>query len=196
MAPSIKARKCNAAVTKISFCIGSSGAVARGAFEAGVIKCLVEEDVQIDRIVATSSGALNGMACWVIIAVPFPAVMETPDSLSGFDYLNHLIEVLINERLFRDLSSAQRTNDNTDRLQALVDKGDLNQAQMNQLTQLLAMRKVEVTEIRPEKRLKQSAFSGFFNEHDRVQLIDEGYRAARRMLERIPSHNPKGEQTT
>lgn len=37
-----------------------AGAVAQGAFEVGVIQALVRTDVRIARIVATSSGALNG----------------------------------------------------------------------------------------------------------------------------------------
>jgi predicted acylesterase/phospholipase RssA len=37
-----------------------AGAVAQGAFEVGVIRALVRTDVRIVRIVATSSGALNG----------------------------------------------------------------------------------------------------------------------------------------
>src|SRR4051812_31969664 len=37
-----------------------AGAVAKGAFEAGVIRALVRADVKIVRIVAASSGALNG----------------------------------------------------------------------------------------------------------------------------------------
>jgi NTE family protein len=37
-----------------------AGAVARGAFEAGVIRALADADVKIVRIVAASAGALNG----------------------------------------------------------------------------------------------------------------------------------------
>src|ERR1041385_8579077 len=37
-----------------------AGAVAQGAFEAGAIRALVRADVEIVRIVAASSGALNG----------------------------------------------------------------------------------------------------------------------------------------
>lgn len=37
-----------------------AGAVAKGAFEAGALKVLVERNVEIVRIVAASSGALNG----------------------------------------------------------------------------------------------------------------------------------------
>ena len=44
------------------FALVLPGAVARGAYEAGVIEVLAEQDTRIDRIVATSSGALNGLA--------------------------------------------------------------------------------------------------------------------------------------
>jgi predicted acylesterase/phospholipase RssA len=38
------------------------GAIARGGYEAGVIDALISQNVKITRIVATSSGALNGVA--------------------------------------------------------------------------------------------------------------------------------------
>jgi NTE family protein len=38
-----------------------AGAVARGAFEAGVIRALADADVKIVRIIASSAGALNGV---------------------------------------------------------------------------------------------------------------------------------------
>lgn len=44
------------------FALVLPGAVARGAYEAGVIEVLANNDLRIDRIVATSSGALNGLA--------------------------------------------------------------------------------------------------------------------------------------
>jgi NTE family protein len=37
-----------------------AGAVAKGAFEAGALKVLARQDLEVTRIVATSSGALNG----------------------------------------------------------------------------------------------------------------------------------------
>jgi len=39
-----------------------AGAVARGAFEAGALQVLAAADVRVARIVAASSGALNGVA--------------------------------------------------------------------------------------------------------------------------------------
>src|SRR5262249_25624102 len=39
-----------------------AGAVAKGAFEAGALTVLAERDVRVVRIVAASSGAMNGAA--------------------------------------------------------------------------------------------------------------------------------------
>jgi predicted acylesterase/phospholipase RssA len=39
-----------------------TGAVTRGAFEAGALKILAEREIRVHRIVAVSSGALNGTA--------------------------------------------------------------------------------------------------------------------------------------
>jgi predicted acylesterase/phospholipase RssA len=132
----------------------------------------------------------------VIIAVPFPAVMEPAKSLRGLDLLNHLVEILINERLFRDLTLSDKINQDMDKLTALVEKGLLTPEQLELVTSALQVRKVELTQIRPEKVLRQSAFSGFFKKNDRLQLIEEGYRAASTLLNIIPPHNPQGDQTT
>ncbi len=132
----------------------------------------------------------------VMMPVPFPAMMPPGEFKSGFGLLNHLIEILINERLFRDLQNAQSVNKEADRLKTLVAQGKLSQDQLEIIQNELSIRNVEITEIRPQTAQKSSAFSGFFNKGDRVQLVKEGQEAARLALQKIPAHNPKGKQTT
>ncbi|HEX4416638.1 MAG TPA: patatin-like phospholipase family protein [Kofleriaceae bacterium] len=59
-----------------------AGAVARGAFEAGVIRALASADVRIVRIIAASSGALNG----TLLA----AAVRTGDVRGGAEALHTL----------------------------------------------------------------------------------------------------------
>jgi predicted acylesterase/phospholipase RssA len=59
-----------------------AGAVAQGAFEVGVIRALVRTDVRIARIVATSSGALNG----TVLA----AALRRRDPIAGGETLAEL----------------------------------------------------------------------------------------------------------
>jgi NTE family protein len=61
-----------------------AGAVAKGAFEAGVIQALARADVKIARIVAASSGALNG----TVLA----SAVRTNDLVGGADRLARLWE--------------------------------------------------------------------------------------------------------
>jgi Patatin-like phospholipase len=59
-----------------------AGAVAQGAFEVGVIRALARADVDIVRIVASSSGALNGTV--------FAAGLRARDPIDGAETLARL----------------------------------------------------------------------------------------------------------
>ncbi|MCX5748138.1 MAG: patatin-like phospholipase family protein [Proteobacteria bacterium] len=59
-----------------------AGAVAKGAFEAGVLQAIAETDVEIIRVVAASSGALNG----TVLA----AAVRSRDVVRGADMLAQL----------------------------------------------------------------------------------------------------------
>jgi predicted acylesterase/phospholipase RssA len=132
----------------------------------------------------------------VIMPVPFPSLMTTKNKINGFNLLSHLIEILINERLYRELKSAQIINEQTENLEKLVAEGKITAAQLKLILDTLDIRKVEITEIRPDEHIRQSAFAGFFKKADRVKLIDEGRRAAREILALIPASNPEGRPTT
>jgi predicted acylesterase/phospholipase RssA len=119
----------------------------------------------------------------VIMPIPFPALMTQDPKTSGFGLVNQLIEILINERLFRDLSDAELMNESFDQLGAMVLQGLLTQEQFELVTNTLQLRKVETTEVRPLRHLEQSSFSGFFKKADRVELIAEGRKAALRCLD-------------
>jgi predicted acylesterase/phospholipase RssA len=132
----------------------------------------------------------------VLIPVPFPALMPSGGWKSGVGLLSHLIEILINERLFRDLKNAQNVNHEADKLQQMVSEQVITTEQMEKIKSVLKIRKVEITEVRPDQGLKSSAFSGFFRKGDRIRLVEQGRKAALETLARIPAHNPTGEQTT
>ena len=132
----------------------------------------------------------------VIMPVPHSAVMEPRNWKTGFGLLNHLIEILINERLFRDLKSAQSVNQEADQLKALAAEGKISTEQLELIKSVLSIRNVEITEIRPDKGLKSSAFSGFFHKEDRIRLVEQGRQATIETLSKIPAYNPQGHQTT
>ncbi len=132
----------------------------------------------------------------VIMPVPCPPVMETGDWKRGLNLLNHLIAILINERLFRDLKQAHKTNHEVDKLKKLVDEGFITETQLERIKTELFMRNVEITEVRPTQDFTGSPFSGFFSKQNRIKLIEAGRQAARETLARIPKRNPQGLQTT
>jgi predicted acylesterase/phospholipase RssA len=132
----------------------------------------------------------------VIMAVPYPSIMPPPKSLSGVALLTHLAEILIHERLYRDLNEAQTVNQDYDDLQKLVANGVITPEQLLEIEKVLIVRKVEITEIRPRESLKGTPFTGFFKKEARARLIDEGRKAAKDTLAKIPAHNPTGRKTT
>jgi predicted acylesterase/phospholipase RssA len=132
----------------------------------------------------------------VIMPVPFPAVMPPADWKSGGNLLNHLIEILINERLYRELKFAQVVNRQTDDLKKMLADGEISQKLFEKLQSIFLLGNVEITEIRPLKGLEGGSFSGFFHKRERMRLIEEGREATRETLAKIPAYNPTGEQTT
>ncbi|MEA9356250.1 patatin-like phospholipase family protein [Bacteriovorax sp. PP10] len=132
----------------------------------------------------------------VIIPVPFPRIMALGDWKRGMGLLNHLIAILINERLYRDLKNAQTVNKELDKLTKLMNEGIITKDQLDKIKSVLEIRNVEITEVRPLQNLKCSPFSGFFQKSERIRLIEAGRVAAQNCLERIPAHNIEGIQTT
>jgi predicted acylesterase/phospholipase RssA len=132
----------------------------------------------------------------ILIPVPFPSVMKPGAWKKGLSLLNHLIQILINERLYRDLKQTQAINDRIKALEKLVHNGILSADQLQAVESALGMRKIELTQIRPGEALKQSPFAGFFSENERDLLIEEGRHAAIASLGLLPAHNPDGQQTT
>jgi predicted acylesterase/phospholipase RssA len=122
----------------------------------------------------------------VIMPVPYPPVMDAGDWKRGLGLLNHLIAILINERLFRDLKTAHSVNDEADQLRKMVKEGMITQEQFEKIVSVLSIRNIEITEIRPSQSLKSSPFSGFFSQKDRRCLIEAGKKAARETLAGFP----------
>lgn len=114
----------------------------------------------------------------VLMPVPYPAIMPKGDWRRGFGLFNHLIAILINERLYRDLKIAQSVNVECMALEKLKKKGILSSEQLDEVKAAISLRHIEITEIRPPHDFKCSPFSGFFHKKDRVRLVEQGRMAA------------------
>ena len=73
----------------------------------------------------------------IIMPVFFPAMMDTSMDLNGLSLVNHMIEILINECLYRDLKDAKVVNTEVTRLNQLVADGVLSSEQANAVRKVL-----------------------------------------------------------
>jgi NTE family protein len=121
----------------------------------------------------------------VFVIVPYPQVDGQQHDYAGAQLAGRLIEILIQERLFRDLQEAADRNQGLAALTALVSGGDLTTEQLQAVLgaiQWSQSRLLEIVPIRPSKPLEGGAFSGFLHRALRETYVDQGREAARMAL--------------
>jgi NTE family protein len=109
-----------------------------------------------------------------------------PAELHGLSLASHLADMLIGERLYRDLHEAEDVNERLANLEALVAQGVLDRAQLDRVRIAIGwdgFRPVRILQIRPTEDLPGSAFSGFFDEALREQYIAAGIARANAVLD-------------
>jgi NTE family protein len=118
----------------------------------------------------------------VVIA---PTVERVPRGaladFSGPSLVSHVADVLINERLYRDLHDAEDMNESLRKLQAL----GLPQETLDRVMRALGWREkriVPIVRIRPLEPLPATSFSGFIHPSLRKQYVDLGEERARAVL--------------
>ncbi len=121
----------------------------------------------------------------VIVVSDNPRRVPPGAPLRGVDIIGRLIEMLVNERTFRDLLFSRKANDKLARLDALAERWGLSKAQRVELTEALGWRPVELVEIRPDRPLEGTPFSALHDRGLRKAYIDEGRRAATDALARL-----------
>jgi NTE family protein len=115
----------------------------------------------------------------IIVVSPYPQVVMIPQTPTGVAGIGHLVDILIHERLYRDLHDAELVNAKLAQLEALVRNGTLSAAQADAVKKITGWsRHIDLTYIRPERDLPGSAFAGFFNKQLRLEYLDAGRRAA------------------
>jgi predicted acylesterase/phospholipase RssA len=127
--------------------------------------------------------ALNGApgVARIFVITPFPRVRVSPPDLHGLALVSHVLDMLIEERLVRDLRHVTHVNDVLGRLPALLP----DPAQRAAVLEALGWgdrRVVELVEIRPDEELPGDGFSGFASRTLRKQYVAAGVDAARRTL--------------
>jgi len=121
----------------------------------------------------------------IIVAVPFPRLLPKPKPLHGLGLINHMAEILINERLYRDLKNAHNLNLHLADLDELVKKKKLHPQHLEAVKSVLPFRKVQIIEVRPPRALGGTVFTGFTQPDLRKKFIAEGRKAALKNLKHI-----------
>jgi NTE family protein len=126
----------------------------------------------------------------VVISPTVEARKHPPGPLRGVRLLEHVITMLVNERLYRDLREAERVNAQLERLAALRASNTLSQEQHRRVLEALGwgtMRTIRVLAIRPDEDLDGNSFLGFGNARLRRAYIERGIRDAEAVFD-APEH--------
>jgi NTE family protein len=118
----------------------------------------------------------------VIVIAPYPAVMSVPSAPTGLDLVMHLVDMLIHERLYRDLREAERLNNVIAQLTAMVAAKQLSDDQLQRVLTTMRAQHVDILTIRPSVDLPGNTFDGFRDRALRAQYIAAGEAAARAAL--------------
>jgi NTE family protein len=121
----------------------------------------------------------------IIVISPYPQVVRVTQTPTGIAGVAHLADILIHERLFRDLRDAEAVNRKLERLEALAARGTLTAAQLEAVREVTGWRRrVDLTWIRPDEDLPGSPFAGFFSRSLRLAYVEAGRKAAESALRR------------
>jgi hypothetical protein len=124
------------------------------------------EDADIDR---------------VFVIVPYPTVLSPALELRGVSLVAQLVEILVAERLFRDLREAYSVNATLARLEAEVpDPGA--RATILKTFGWSDRRRLEIVELRPAAPLDGGPFDGFLSRRLREDYVRRGREVAQAWL--------------
>jgi NTE family protein len=120
----------------------------------------------------------------VILIAPSPSEASTHRDASGVGLVLQLADILVGERLFRDLQQTERINFVLRALDQLTVNGSLSPEQSETVKDVLGWHSnVELISIRPPKELRGSAFSGLCDRGLRAEYIAAGRSAARAAID-------------
>jgi NTE family protein len=121
----------------------------------------------------------------VVIATSVEHRTVAPGDLHGLGLVGHLAEVLIGERLYRDLREAAQVNAGLRGLAHQLASGSLTAKQHADVLDAIGWagrRAVELVRIRPTVQLEGNAFSGFVDDTLRGAQYDAGRERGRAVL--------------
>jgi NTE family protein len=111
-----------------------------------------------------------------------PAEMDAPASLGAVGLLPHIVDILINERLFRDLRAARKTNRKLTAVEQALSDPAVPEEVRAKVRAALDWQPLDILEIRPLSSLEGNALAGFGSRELRRAYFDEGIRRAEAVL--------------
>jgi predicted acylesterase/phospholipase RssA len=135
----------------------------------------LKADPEIDHLVVVTPEPLVDTPAAVTRANGQPLPELASDAHYGRFAIGRLVNIVIEERLNRDLHEARSFNDD---IQRLVDLG----VSAETLRSKLQWRRLEIIEARPAKPLEGGFLSGFFSPERRARYIELGRDAAKLAL--------------
>lgn len=113
----------------------------------------------------------------VFVIVPYPTVLGPPLELRGVSLVAQLVEIMVAERLYRDLREAYSVNATLARLEAEVPDGEARAAALRAFG-WSNRRRLEIVEIRPTVPLEGGPFDGFLSRPLREDYVSMGRQVA------------------
>jgi NTE family protein len=134
------------------------------------------------------AGLRDELDAVVVIAPTVEHIRQPDDEVRGFrELLGRLVDMLINERLYRDLRKAHEVNDELRALEALC-PGTISHDQLAAVKRAINWtdtRVIDIVQIRPLVPLPGNAFSGFGNRELRMKYIEAGQTRAMDVLSKL-----------
>ena len=115
----------------------------------------------------------------IIVVSPYPYIHANKEDYSGLDLFSKVAEIVVNERLYRDLGDAFHINSIMKKLNELVANKTITPEQMSKIDTILGhKREIEIVQVRPKQKLAGNSFSGIFSRKLREEYIEQGMKAA------------------
>jgi NTE family protein len=125
----------------------------------------------------------EGIIDRIVVVSPNPLVSEgEPTPPHGLALVTRIADILINERLYRDLREAASVNQALAALDRLRADGTLDDSQLAKVkaaVDLVGTRQLEIVQVRPRQELRGNAFAGFGSQSLREEYLEQGRVAAR-----------------
>ncbi|HEX4337361.1 MAG TPA: patatin-like phospholipase family protein [Polyangiaceae bacterium] len=138
-----------------------------GAVNNTPVKRIIEANANVERI---------------IVVTTEPLVTHPKPDARGVELIGQILEILINERLYRDLHDADSVNEYLEAIDKLQSKPGFTSLMINEVKEIFGWSHREIIQIRPLTPLEGSSFSALSHPEMMKAYVDAGRAAATAFL--------------